>query len=270
MLDAEFSLADDLTLMREAAQEAGALALDWLKRGARSWEKHPGSPVTEADLAVNELLHERLRASRPGYGWLSEETADDLADRSPAETFVVDPIDGTRAFIRGLPAFTVCIARLQGAQAAVGVVLNPMTGEMFSGALGLGAWLNDKPIRILGGDRLEDALLVASPDRVRSRAGRTIWPPVRLIEPMPNSIAYRMCLVAGGLANAAFSTGKLHDWDVAAATIILQEAGAIVSDEAGASYSFNRTSPTHSGMVAAGAALHPLILEKLRKAAHAP
>ena len=144
--DTQLSLDADLALVTEVALEAGRLSLRWLKRGARVWEKSPNNPVTEADIAVNDLIRKRLGSARPGYGWLSEETKDNPANRLQARTFVVDPIDGTKAFVKGEPGFCVSIARLEGCRPVVGALFNPLTEEMLSAKKGGGAHLNGQPI----------------------------------------------------------------------------------------------------------------------------
>src|SRR5579871_4280923 len=139
--DAERDLDADLALIKDVALEAGQLSLDWLRHGAKVWEKSPNNPVTEADIAVNDLIRKRLSKARPDYGWLSEETKDNPADRIQSRVFVVDPIDGTKAFVKGEPGFCVSIARLEGAESVVGVLFNPLTNELLSARLGAGARL---------------------------------------------------------------------------------------------------------------------------------
>jgi myo-inositol-1(or 4)-monophosphatase len=255
----------DLALIIDVAREAGRLALQWLQKGARSWDKSPDNPVTEADLAVNDLIHHRLSAARPDYGWLSEETKDDPANRRQARTFVVDPIDGTRAFVRGEPAFTVSIARLEGHRPAAGVVLNPMTNELFAASLGDPATLNGEAIRTTPNDTLDDCRMIGHSDMFAVKAGASPGPAMQFLRPVPSSLAYRLCLVACGRWDAAVRLLPTNDWDIAAAVLILAEAGGKVTDSHGDELRFNRASPIHRGVVAAGASLHPLLLDRLRR-----
>ncbi len=143
----EADILADHALIRDVARDAGALAMKWFHRGAVAWDKSPDNPVTEADIAVNNRIRERLMAARPHYGWLSEETRDDWENRDGCRIFVVDPIDGTKAFIRGEPYFCIAIARLEKDVPVAGVVYNPSTDEMFEATAGGGAYLNGEPIR---------------------------------------------------------------------------------------------------------------------------
>ena len=255
------SLDADLALVTEVALEAGRLSLRWLKRGAKVWEKSPNNPVTEADIAVNDLIRKRLSAERPDYGWLSEETKDIPANRTQARTFVVDPIDGTKAFVKGEPGFCVSIARLEGNQPVVGALFNPLTDELLTARKGGGAKLNGQPIHVT---TIADAAcrIVGQPDVFKQRF-RDEWPGVELIHPMPNSVAYRIALVAMGRWDAAVALNDKNDWDLAAAVLILAEAGGVASDRRGQPFRFNGVSLVQAGVVAAGARLHPLLLEKV-------
>jgi myo-inositol-1(or 4)-monophosphatase len=262
---AEPSLADDLALAVDVAREAGALSLQWLEKGAKAWDKSPGNPVTEADLAVNDLIARRLRATRPGYGWLSEETRDNPADRAQERTWVVDPIDGTRAFVRGEPYFCISIARLEGSTPAVGVLFNPLSNEVFAASAGAGATLNGDRIAAMPTCALEGCGMIVRPE-IHDRLKRhPAWPATRILAPMPNSIAYRIALVAAGRWDAAIALKKTNDWDVAAAVLILAEAGGTATDGEGRPFAFNREVTNHPGVVAAGASLHPLLMDRLRE-----
>src|SRR6185436_7706009 len=139
-------------------------SLEWLKKGAKSWDKSPGNPVTEADIAVNDLIAKRLRAARPDYGWLSEETRDNPADRQQVRTWVIDPIDGTRAFVRGEPGFCISIARLEGQHPVVGVLFNPLTNELFAASAGHGATLNGERISAMPTCALEGCRMILRPE----------------------------------------------------------------------------------------------------------
>ncbi len=257
-------LTDDLDLLIEVAHEAGDLALYWLEKGAAAWDKSPGNPVTEADIAVNDLIALRLGQARSDYGWLSEETKDDPANRDRARTFVVDPIDGTRAFVKGEPGFCISIARLEGANPAVGVLYNPLTRETFDAAAGMGARLNGAPIGAPATSRLSDSAVILQPHAQERLNIRAHWPDVRFMPAPPNSIAYRIALVACGRWDAAIGINNTNDWDVAAAALILTEAGGAISDGKGGRLAFNRPDPRHAGVVAAGANLHSLLVNALR------
>lgn len=249
--------------MIDTAREAGELALWWMERGARAWDKSPGNPVTEADIAVNNLLQGRLIGVRPDYGWLSEETPDCAANRDAGCGFIVDPIDGTRAFMEGKPGFCVSIARTQDGDPVIGVLFNPVTSELFWASRNCGAWLNGAPIRCTEADSVATARLILRPERLVS-AVVSQMPAVVTMESAPNSIAYRLALVAAGRWDAVVSAGPKADWDLAAAVVILEEAGGVATDLSGEQLAFNRPGLTHHGLAGAGESLHPLLLDRLR------
>jgi myo-inositol-1(or 4)-monophosphatase len=262
---AEARLASDLHLAVEVAREAGALSLDWLQKGAKTWDKSPGNPVTEADIAVNNLIAGRLRAARPDYGWLSEETRDNPQDRAQDRIWVVDPIDGTRAFMRGEPYFCISIARLEGARPVVAALFNPMTNEMLAAVEGGGSTLNGEAIQALPTCGLDGCGVIVRPEIHERLRRHPAWPVTRILSPMPNSIAYRIALVAAGRWDAAIGLQATNDWDIAAAVLIVAEAGGIATDGEGRPFAFNQAVTSHPGVVAAGAAVHPLLMDRLRQ-----
>lgn len=261
-LDADLTLLQDLALLKEVAREAGQLSLDWLRRGAKTWSKSPGNPVTEADIAVNDLISKRLRGARPEYGWLSEETRDNPADRTQDHVWVVDPIDGTKAFVKGDTGFCVAIARIDRGEPVAGVVYNPNFDELLHARLRGGAFHNDRPIRVTQCSNV-GCRMVGQPEVFANADARVRWPGIELISPMPNAMAWRLCLVAAGRWDAAVAMNPKNDWDLAAAVLLVREAGGIATDRDGQPFVFNHPSVVQRGVVAAGAALHPLIMERL-------
>ena len=261
-LDADLTLLQDLALLKEVAREAGQLSLDWLRRGAKTWNKSPGNPVTEADIAVNDLIAKRLRGARPAYGWLSEETRDNPADRTQDKVWVVDPIDGTKAFVRGDTGFCVAIARIDHGEPVAGVVYNPNFDELLHARLRGGTFLNDRPIRVTQCSKV-GCRMVGQPDVFANADTAVRWPGIDLITPMPNAVAWRLCLVAAGRWDAAVAMNPKNDWDLAAAVLLVREAGGVATDRDGQSLVLNRPSVVQRGVVAAGATLHPLIMERL-------
>ena len=261
-LEADLALLQDLALLKDVAREAGELALDWLRSGAKSWDKSANNPVTEADLAVNDLIAKRLRGARPEYGWLSEETRDNPADRTQDKVWVVDPIDGTKAFVKGDTGFCVSIARVDNGEPSLGVIYNPNFNELLHARLHGGAFLNDRPIRTTASAKL-GCRMVGQPDVFAAADAAQRWPGMKLISPMPNAVAWRMCLVAAGRWDAAVALNPKNDWDLAAAVLLVSEAGGIATDRDGKRLVFNQASVIQRGVVAAGAALHPLIMERL-------
>ena len=246
----------DLELIRAAALEAGRLALD-MRQGVRTWSKPGGSPVTAADIAVDDLLKDTLRAARPDYGWLSEETADDPARLQARRVFVVDPIDGTVAYIRGRPWWAISVAVVEAGRPIAGVLVAPELEETYEATLGGGARLNGGAISPSGREILEDSAVLGD----KRTLGEAQWPAMRIAQ--RNSVAYRMALVAAGTFDAAVALSSKCDWDLAAADLIAAEAGASVSDHLGRPFVYNRPSPHQRSLVCATPALWPLILARV-------
>jgi len=255
-------MKDDLALILETAREAGVLARRLKSEGLKIWSKSGGSPVTNADIAVDELLKARLEAARPDYGWLSEETADDPARLTRSRLFVVDPIDGTAAFLKDRPWWSVSIAVVENGKPQAGVVFAPELGETFTATVGGGAFLNDAAIVASAADRVEDCRMLGDAPMFRHPAWREPWPPMHI--ETRNSIAYRMCLVADGRFDAALALSGKSEWDLAAADLICAEAGAACTDHKGRDYAYNQTQPRMPSVVCTAPALHPLILARVR------
>jgi myo-inositol-1(or 4)-monophosphatase len=244
-----------LAAVRSATCEAGRIALRHFRGTHQHWEKSPGQIVTEVDLAIDAHLRRRLLALRPGAGWLSEETLDDGTRLTRAEVWVVDPIDGTRAFAAGDPEFTICVGLLVAGRPALAVVLNPATGELFEARAGAGARLNNRPITVSPVDRLAGARIGIS--RTERRRAELL---AALPEAQPltiGSLAYKLALTAAGRLDGYVSLRRAHDWDLAAAELILTEAGGVVSDALGEPISYLQPEPWRRGLVAAPARLHP-------------
>lgn len=251
----------DLDLILDAAREAGALAVSAREGGLKVWSKDGGSPVTDADLAVDTLLKERLRAARPSYGWLSEETADDPARLATKRQFVVDPIDGTAAYLKGKPWFAVSIAVVENGRPIAGVVLAPALDETYAAAVGQGATLNGAPIAPSTTAELDGAAMLGDAKMFAHPSWPTPWPPMRVES--RNSIAYRICLVASGDFDAAIALSPKNEWDLAAGDLICAEAGAVLVDHKGRGFTYNRPNPLLPNLVCANKALAPLILSRV-------
>jgi myo-inositol-1(or 4)-monophosphatase len=251
----------DLDLILDAAREAGELALKARAGGLKVWSKDGGSPVTDADLAVDALLKERLRAARPDYGWLSEETVDDPARLTTTRQFVVDPIDGTVAFMKDKPWFAVSVAVVEDGRPIAGVVHAPALNETYAAVAGGGATLNGTAISPSDTDDLEDAAMLGDAKMFVHPVWANPWPAMRVES--RNSIAYRVCLVAAGAFDAAVALSPKSEWDLAAADLIRAEAGACLTDHRGRGFSYNRPIPLVPSLVCANAALQPLILSRV-------
>jgi myo-inositol-1(or 4)-monophosphatase len=249
-------LLADLALLRDAALESGRIALAHRRRGLKIRSKAGGSPVTNADLAVDAFLTEQLRAARPDYGWLSEETADNPERLQSRRIFVVDPIDGTSAFMKHRPWFSVALAVIEEGRAVAGVVHAPALDETYEAALGSGALLNGGAIAPSGARTLRDCAMLGDP-ALFAREG---WPPMRVER--RNSIAYRMALVAAGAFDAAYAPTPKWDWDVAAGAVIAAEAGALVTDHLGRPFRFNAADPRQPGLLCAAPGVHAQLVAK--------
>lgn len=261
--DDDSIIASDLALIADVAREAGQLSLSWLARGAKAWEKSPDNPVTEADIACNDLIAGRLRKARPTYGWLSEETKDNPSDRSQGRVFVVDPIDGTKDFVKGETGFCASIAIIEDGQPIAGAVYNPNFNEMLTAHRGGGTYLNGEPVRVT--DCASLACRMIGQLDVFGRTNAHYWPDMKLIERVPNAMAWRLSLVAAGRWDSVVALNQKSDWDLAAAVLLVREAGGVATDRAGKPFVFNGPSVVQLGAIAAGAALHPLIIERLHK-----
>lgn len=258
--------ADDHDLLMAAVREAGALALSHFEAGVTAWDKMPDHPVSEADLAVDRLLHERLVAARPGYGWLSEESVDDPRRLDCRRVWIVDPIDGTRAFVARRPEFSVCAALVEDGLPVLAAVFNPATAEFFAAAAGQGATLNGLKIHASRRDDLAKARLLASKSRHFKTAAWEAAAPGASFS-YRNSIAYRMALVAAGRFETAISLTEKADWDIAAADLIVREAGGQATTTAGAAFRFNQPRPIHPNVITSGPGVHHQILGLLAEAA---
>jgi myo-inositol-1(or 4)-monophosphatase len=254
-------LTRDAELLRDAVREAGELALSLFRTELKNWTKGASSPVSEADIAVNDLLERRLRAATPDYGWLSEESADDATRLSRRLTWVVDPIDGTRNYLNGHDEWCVSVALVEDAAPVLAAVYAPTTNEFFFAARGQGTTLNGKAVRAAGGSAL-DFSRVAGPkpmvERLNMAGGE-----IRL-HPRIGSLALRLCRVADGALDAAFAGGNSHDWDLAAADLIVQEADGRMSDLSGDPILYNRREVAHGVLVAAGRDRHASIVAHFR------
>jgi len=259
--------ADDLALLTEAAQGAGEIARRYFGGTYKQWDKGKGEPVTEADLAIDRFLREKLTAARPDYGWLSEESVDNEERKTTPRTFIVDPIDGTIAFLKSKPHFTHALAIVEDGRPITAVVLNPITKECFRAQAGRGATLDGEPAHASVGHMVEGCRMLAPKTLfehpVWSQPPNAPWPPMHIEQ--RNSIAYRLALVGAGIFDAAISLSSKHDWDLAAGDLIVQESGGRITDHRGQILRYNGAVPIQRSMVAAGPLLHPLLIEHTRR-----
>jgi myo-inositol-1(or 4)-monophosphatase len=254
-------LARDTALLIEAVREAGALARSMFRTELRKWTKGGSSPVSEADIAVNDLLESRLRSATPDYGWLSEESADDEVRLGKPLVWIVDPIDGTRSYLAGREDWCVSVALVEGALPLLAAVFAPVSDEFFFAARGAGATLNAVAIQATSGISL-DFSRIAGPKPLVERLNR--GPGEISLYPRIGSLALRLCRVAEGRLDAAFAGGQSRDWDLAAANLIVQEANGNMTALSGDTILYNRQEVTHGVLVAAGRDRHASIVEHFR------
>ncbi|MGA9658767.1 MAG: 3'(2'),5'-bisphosphate nucleotidase CysQ [Asticcacaulis sp.] len=255
--------ATDLELIIDKVRRAGALAQHLKKNGLIIRYKPDGSIVTNADTEVNLWLKEALLDARPDYGWQSEEEADNSERLTSNRMFVLDPIDGTMGLSKGSPYWTIALAVIEDNQPVAAVVYAPDSGEMFSAAYGEGAHLNGTPIHASLKTALEGAEVLGDARVFSKDVWPEPWPPLS-IHSRP-SVAYRMVCVAAGKADFTLALTPKRDWDVAAATLIAQESGALVSDHLGKAYGFNAIDSLKFSLICSGPALYP---EIIRRCAH--
>lgn len=257
----------DLLLLEAAAREAGAIALSYFQNDPEVWLKPGDSPVTEADFAVDKFLAKMLQSARPAYGWLSEESEDDPARLSANRLFVVDPIDGTRGFMAGSKDWTISIA-IVARQTRAGdadkwrpmtaALYNPCRDVMYLAEQGRGAFQNGKEMKVASKSGVTDAhISISKPmygamelEKLGALRSRHI-----------PSLAYRLALVASGHISAAVARPNSHDWDLAAADLLVQEAGGILLGAHGDHVSYNAELPKHGVLVAADKQLARTLLD---------
>ena len=222
-------MISDLILAKDAAIEAGGVILNYYKADYEIRDKGYHNPVTTADHAADAYLKDILMKARPEYGWLSEETVDSPDRLSKDRVWVVDPLDGTKEFIEGVPNFVVSVALVEKGEPIVGVLYNPVTKETFTAAKGEGAFLNGEPIICSTKENLVDMVILNS----RSETRRGLWKPFdgtfgELKE--VGSVAYKLGLTAAGKADIFASLRPKNEWDICAGNCIINEAGGKLID----------------------------------------
>lgn len=237
---------EDTELLRSTVVAAGIIAAGFFRRKIKSWTKDNASPVSEADYSVDNFLHQSLREARPDYGWLSEEGVDDEARLSKKRCFIVDPIDGTRAFIRGDDCWSICLAVVEDGQAVAGVVYAPARDELYHACLNGGAFLNGTKLPIAGDAR--ELPLILGPAAVHNElndAGAA-----HTQGPAYPSLALRLVAAASGGLDVATARRGAQDWDIAAAAVILAESGIDFADVCVGTPVFNKADTRHGALVA--------------------
>jgi myo-inositol-1(or 4)-monophosphatase len=248
--------------LEAAVREAGVLARTMFGAPLKNWTKGPTlSPVSEADIAVDDLLRARLMAADDGIAWLSEESVDDQNRLAARYVWVVDPIDGTRAYIAGFPDWAVSAALVDNGRPVVACLYAPVADRFFAARTKAGATCNGAPIAATAGSALDGAR-IAGPRNLLERLAAVA--PSFTAMPRVRSLALRLAQVAHGGCDVAFAGGNSHDWDLAAADLLVHEAGGALTSITGGTVTYNRPVPRHGMLVAAGRDRHAALVEVLR------
>jgi len=253
---------DDLELLRSSAVAAGIIASSYFRRDIKTWTKDNASPVSEADIVVDRFLAANLLQARPNYGWLSEETVDNPSRLDCERVFVVDPIDGTRAFLRGEDYWTVSLAVVENGVPVAGVVYAPARDELYEASKDGGARLNGKPLKRMR--RAGAPPLIPAPGAVHQELQAAGLDYAR--GPAYPSLAYRLVQVATGKLDAAVARRGSQDWDIAGAAVILDECGLDFADVCAGFPQLNKRDVRHGALAALGdISLKPLLHAALIK-----
>ncbi|QFT58490.1 Inositol-1-monophosphatase [Sulfitobacter sp. THAF37] len=255
--------AHDLPLLIDAARIAGRVATGFAGKTARRWDK-PGDagPVTEADLAVNDVLQTTLRLARPDYGWLSEETEDTTERLGKDRVFIIDPIDGTRSFVEGSNTWAHSLAVAEAGTITAAVVYLPLRDKLYAAAKGLGATLNGATLCAGQQPDLSRTTVLAAKPALMDHFWHSGNAPTFKRSYRP-SLAYRLALVGEGRFDAMITLRRSWEWDIAAGALIVTEAGGTCSDQRGQPLVFNNADPRLDGVVAGGAPTQAALIAAL-------
>ncbi|MEM7640997.1 MAG: 3'(2'),5'-bisphosphate nucleotidase CysQ [Pseudomonadota bacterium] len=255
----------DLALLAEAARAAGEIAKRHFGQGPETWDKGDGQgPVTEADLEVDRMLHAELTTARPDYAWLSEETPDHPARLSHDRVFVVDPIDGTRAFIDGEKNWSHSLAIVENGVPIAAAIYVPMRDILYLAVRGQGATRNGEPITHSDRAALQDATVLGTKANFKEDRWTGGRPPVT--QRFVSSLAYRLALAAEGRYDAMITLRAAWEWDIAAGALMVTEAGGLAKDRRAAALRFNNPQPQVDGVLAGAPAITRALLERLAPA----
>lgn len=252
----------ELDVLERAIRQAGQAVQTLVAEGFATAHKANQDPVTTADLEANRILHTAFEAHFPDYGWLSEETRDNPSRLQKARVWIVDPVDGTKELVTGIPEYAVSVALVEHGRPVVGAIYNPATDELVIGAQGLGTFYNGRPAFAdfpLG----EKPVLLASRSEIK-RGEFAPFEAVAEVKPM-GSIAYKLGLIAAGRADATFSLGPKNEWDIAAGILLVEEAGGYVADQTGRPFVLNQANTLVNGIVATTPAAQPQVLAMIQQ-----
>ena len=257
-----FKASSEHNLVKESILEAGKLALKWFKKDPEQWEKDDGSLVSKADIEINDLLNKLLKNKNPEFGWLSEENEDDRSRLNKKITFVVDPLDGTKAFLEGKKEFSISVAIVKNGLPISGIVFSPSTGEMFEAEKNKGSWKNNKKVIISNYNRLEKCKMIAFKPMFSHPAWKEPWPKMDIEN--RNSIAYRMALVASGQYDAMMALNSKNDWDIAAGDLLISEAGGIVTLHTNKKIIYNTENIKKPSVIGTNKSIHDKIIKRVK------
>jgi myo-inositol-1(or 4)-monophosphatase len=263
------NLTRELALAKKAARAAGEILRGYWRRGGYEiGSKGHDNPVTAADLEADRAIKKLLRDPFPGYGWLSEETADNDNRLKCRRVWIVDPLDGTKEFIKGIPEFAVAIALVEDGVPVLGVTYNPIKREMYWAARGVGCHLNTRRVRVTRKRTLKRATVLAS----RSETARGEWRGFRgMLKVSPTgSVAYKLAMVAAGKADATFTRSPKSEWDIASGAALVIEAGGTITDIKGREIRFNQRNVKLEGLIADNTALHAALMKVAPHPARTP
>ncbi len=251
-------IAKDMMLLEDTARQAGRIAMRYFdpSHANEVWTKKGDSPVSEADFAVDDFLRHTLLEARPGYGWLSEETEDDAARLTARRTFVVDPIDGTRGFLEGRRQWCISIAIVEEGRPVAALLECPAMDRTFSA-------LANGPARLNGTDlpRLAtDSIRTVTASRKLNALIEQRYRKDLKVHPFVPSLAYRIAMVAAGEIDAAFARPGAHDWDLAAADLVLTAAGGMLTDVEGRRLTYNQAVIRSDSLLASGISNHSKLM----------
>ena len=256
----ESDLTRELALAKKAARAAGEILRGYWKRGGlKIGSKGHDNPVTQADLEADSALKKLLRDPFPAYGWLSEETVDNDDRLKCRRVWIVDPLDGTKEFINGIPEFSVAIALIEAGVPVLGVTYNPIKREMYWAARGIGCHLNSKRVRVTRTRTLKRAVVLAS----RSEVARGEWQVFDgMLQVSPTgSVAYKLAMVAAGKADATFTRSPKSEWDIASGAALIAAAGGTITDASGRALRFNQRNVKLEGLIADNTLLHAALMK---------
>jgi myo-inositol-1(or 4)-monophosphatase len=252
----------ELDVAKEAAHAAGQVIRKWYEGDYTVSQKGHDNPLTEADTEANRCIHALIEAAFPDDGWLSEETRDSPARLQKSRVWIIDPLDGTKEFIKHIPEFCVCIGLVENGEPVLGVTYNPVRDETFAATRGNGTRLNGESVRVSAQSSLAQARVLAS----RSEVDRGEWAPFasEMKVDLTGSVAYKLALISAGLADATFSLTPKNEWDVCSGAALILEAGGRFATRHAQPRRFNQADPLLQGIVACNAALYEPILSCLR------